>query len=116
MNDKNNLSDVIPDQDHWTKGAYAKDAKNNPVTSNSKEACRYCLRGAVYYGIEKMNYHKDAQDVLSEVVIEKFSPEEVQELKDIESDIVVRYNDEVAKWEDIHPTLKEVDRRIKFLK
>lgn len=41
------LRDILSDKSKWTQRTMARDANDDCVTVNSKEACKFCLVGAL---------------------------------------------------------------------
>lgn len=41
------LRDVLSDKSKWTQHAWARNADDACVAANSKEACKFCLVGAL---------------------------------------------------------------------
>lgn len=62
----------LSDPSHWCQGSMALDEHDNPIDPQSKEACRWCLLGAIHAETSDNVMINDINNILVRKYTEKF--------------------------------------------
>lgn len=88
-------------EDKWTRCSMAKDSRGRSVSSESAEASRWCLAGAI-----DLCYTDIFENANARIKICKY----IRELPDrfYQSETITWWNDQIADWPDVQKMLEEL--------